>query len=62
MWLSMSLLISTCDMKSSAALSEYPHGHSNINGGRSLGIDVLLPSHDPKYATTAALKDMHKVG
>ena len=62
MWLSISLLISTCDMKSRAALSEYPHGHSNMNGGLSLGIDVLLPAHDSEYAAATALKYMYIVG
>ncbi len=32
-----------------------------MKGGLSLGIYVLLPSHDSKYPTAAALEYMHKV-
>jgi hypothetical protein len=33
-----------------------------MKGGLSLGIDVLLPSHNTKYPTATALKYMHEIG
>jgi hypothetical protein len=33
-----------------------------MNGGLSLGIDVLLPAHDSEYPAPTALKYMYIVG